>query len=161
MPNISVRLEGDDELLRIAKELKSLKPLKLGLKRGGSFLKGRVAKYPPQRRRPIQFASDTQRRHFFYLMRTKQIEVPYRRGISPGSERHGQSWTIKVERGGLKVVVGSDTSYGPLLQDPDEQTEYHKEGGWKDVGQVAKDAEDDINRIIKQTHDRVIHGGRF
>lgn len=160
MPDVKCWMEGQKEILAIAKEIQSLKPLKLGLKHGAAFLKGRIAKYPPVSRRTKNFVSDRQRRHFFYLMRTKKIEVPYRRGISPGSERHGQSWTIKESRGGLRQTIGSDTSYGPLLQDADEQSQFHRSGGWKTIQTVAEKSADDVNKRIKATHDRALAGGK-
>ena len=156
MPEVSIDIKGEHEIIKLAREIQTLRPVKSGLRAGASFLKGKIARYPMVRRRTMNFVSDQQRRHFFWLMNTGRIEVPYRRGISEGSERHGQSWTVQERRGGLTQVIGSDTSYGPLLQSRDQQTEFHREGGWETVEDLAEEHAEEVNRRLKVAMDRAL-----
>jgi hypothetical protein len=64
------------------------------------------------------------------------------------SEKHSKSWTGKSGAGGLRWTIGSDTTYGPFLQDEKKQTLYHKQTGWKTTDDVTED----------ETRDRALEG---
>lgn len=153
---LNVELKGVKEVEEVLEEAGSLRPFKSGLKAGAFYLKGKFAVYPPVNRRSQPFVSDKQRRGFFYHLKQGNIEVPYRRGMSPGSEKHGQSWTVQDRQGGLQQVIGSDTSYGPLLQDQGRQTGYHKAGGWKTVQETVKVELKNVIAIINKAIDQAI-----
>jgi hypothetical protein len=74
----------------------------------------RIAQYPPVRRRKVTFVSDKQRRAFFARLRSGEIEVPYRRGTSPGSQTLGRRWHIRPS-GQINHVLTNDASYAPLV----------------------------------------------
>lgn len=155
--SMRIQIEGLDRAVEAAKALGSVRPIVAGLRVTAQFIKGKLAKYPEQpERRSIPFASDRQRRHFFYLLRRGDIEVPYRRGISPGTERHGQSWTIRERARGLVQVIGSDTSYGPLLQDVEEQTAFHRQTGWRTIQDIVDEHSRAASQRFIQAHDAVI-----
>ena len=156
MPD-GIRIEGLPELQKIMQKLGTLQPVKTGLKSAALHVKGRIAKYPPVSRRPQPFVSDLQRRGFFAKLKSGEIDVPYKRGISSKSERLGQSWTVEPRNAGLTQIVGSDTSYGPLVQG-ERQTGYHKGTGWKTTNTVIEQEKDEAIRIVKEVVDTALEG---
>ena len=160
MPEAGIRIEGLTSLRKIMEEVGSLKPVKIGMASGAIHLKGKIAKPPPVSRRPQPFVSDKQRRGFFAKLRSGEIEVPYRRGISPGSERLGQRWTVQAKDGGLTWVVGSNASYGELVQARRMQTFYHKVTGWKTIEDVTEQEKNTVARGVKREIDRALARAR-
>ncbi len=142
-----ITIQGLNALQRKLSQAQFERAVSTGLKTAAVELKGRLAEYPPRIPGAVDFVSDRQRRYFFYALRAGIIEVPYRRGTSPGSERFGQSWTVK-SRDWHTVVVGNDTSYGPYLMDPDEQSFFHFEGNWKTTDQVIDKHGDDVREAF-------------
>ena len=154
------RIVGDKALRRKLSKLSNPRELAPTLGRLALDLKDEIAKYPSgNQHRPQPFKTAKSRRFFFWALRQGIIEVPYRRGQSPGSEDHGQSWTVKGLKGGLQQVIGNDTSYGPLLQHPNKQASYHKQTGWKDTDEVAKEQEKEILKGIQRKIDSILARG--
>ena len=152
-------IKGDAELRRKLAKLKDFSNLVPGLEAAAGHVKGKISKYPSgNQHRPQPFKTEKSRRFFFWALRNGLIEVPYRRGQSPGSEDHGQSWTIKGMKAGLQQLIGSDTSYGPLLQAPGQQTSYHKETGWKTTDEVAQEEEEKVLDFVKRQVDKILAG---
>ena len=160
MPEAGIKIEGLPSLQKIMRDVGSLRPVVVGMKAGAIHLKGKIAKPPPVSRRPQPFVSDKQRRGFFYKLRKGDIEVPYRRGISPGSERLGQRWTVQAKDGGLTQVVGSNASYGELVQARRMQTFYHKVTGWKTIEDVTEQEKNTVARGVKHEIDRALARAR-
>lgn len=122
-------------------------------------VKGAISKYPDgNQHRPQPFKSARQRAYFFWALKEGLIEVPYRRGQSPGSEDLGQSWTVKGMKGGLQQIIGNDTSYGQLVQGPDTQTAYHAETGWKTTDEVIEEKAEKALREIQKRVDQLLAG---
>lgn len=148
----TIRIEGLDKLIGKLDRIGKLDVVKAGIKAGALHIKGKIAKYPPRRRIKIQqiggWASDKQRRAFFAKLRSGEIQVPYKRGVSPGSETLGRKWTIQARDGGLSAVVGNNVSYGPFVQDRDRQSRMHKMIGWKTTQDVADEEGPKIRDII-------------
>ena len=113
-----------------------------------------VRRYPPPSRGPMKWKSAKQRRWFFAALRRGEIEVPYRRGQSPGSERLGASWTKPVARkvgaGLIQAIVGTNVSYARYVQDSGFQAAIHK-GNWQTVQDVARRQAQPIKRFIEQS----------
>ena len=159
MADVGIHIEGLPELQKIMQKVGSLQPVKTGLVAAAKHLKSRIEKYPPVSRRPMaQFWTDKQRRGFFYYLKRGKIEVPYLRGVSDKSEVHSKSWTIQASNGGLTQTVGSDTSYGPLVQDINKQTRYHRETGWKTIQEVKERTTREVNSIVKEVIDAALEG---
>ena len=152
----NIQIEGLDKAIRKCNAIGSLDIVKAGLKAAGVHVKGKLAQYPPRKYLPQPFKTDKQRRFFFAALRDGRIEVPYRRGQSPGSEDLGQKWTVKDRKGGLQVVVGNNVSYGPYVQDPASQSGYMKAVGWKDTDQVAQEETAKVNEILAKEIDRAL-----
>lgn len=149
-------IKGDKELMAKLAKLKDWSALSPTLTAMGVHIKGRISAYPMgNQHRPQPFVSEKQRKYFFWALREGLIEVPYRRGQSPGSEDLAQSWWTKSE-GALKVLVGNDTSYGPLVQGPGTQTAYHQATGWKTTDDVVEEESEFVLNEIKKKVDQIL-----
>lgn len=113
--------------------------MRAAISAGALHVKGKIASYPPRRYGTQPFKSPRQAMGFFKRLHAGAIEVPYRRGQSPGSETLGRKWTIRDRDDGLTAVVGNNASYGPYVQDRDEQSLYHQKSGWVTVQDVRED----------------------
>lgn len=128
----TIHLEGMDELLNKLDSLAKMKRVQGAVKQAGVFLQGKLAEYPTVSRRPNPMIklNDKARRGFFYHLKHGDIEVPYRRGMSPGSQKLGQSWSVRTENSGFRAIIGTSVSYAKLVQDSAHQTSYHRGTGW-------------------------------
>jgi len=139
----SVRVEGAAELIARLKSLEQMRNVKNAIIEASYDLKDKIATYPPRSSRPnwmLKGNSERARRMragFFAKLRSGEIEVPYRRGASPGSERLGARWAVSTENSGWRGVVGNNASYARLVQDSEKQTGYHRGTGWITTNQVV------------------------
>ena len=157
MTGASIKIEGLDKAIRKLERLGTMKPVERGLKVAAVDLKGKVAVYPPQKRMPQPFKTAKQRRYFFWALGEGKIEVPYHRGISPGSEALGRKSTWQVGRvKRLSITVGADVSYGPYVMDRHRQSRYMKAKGWHTIQDVAEDNKGRVAKIIKQSIDKAL-----
>ena len=122
-----------------------------GLKAAGLYVKGVASIYPPVRRRKVDTSLWTvrQRGYFFAALKEGKIEVPYRRGSSPGSQRLGARWAVderRIAQG--RVTVGNNSSYAALVYSKSGQSGYHK-GNWKTIDAIAKKAGPEARRIVR------------
>jgi len=119
-----------------------------------------LRKYPARRYgAKADFVSAKQARAFFVKMSTGEIEVPYRRGQSPGSERLGASWTMATvvsPSQGIRGVLGTRVSYAKYVQDEDWQTAMHKTTGWPTIQGVVRDKADDIVAFFGRMIDQIL-----
>ena len=157
---MATKIIGDVELRRKLAQLKDLKSIVPALTAAADHVKGKIAQYPPDANahRPQPFKTAKSRAFFFWALSKGMIEVPYRRGQSPGSQDHGQKWSVYSNKSGLKQIIGNNTSYGPLLQDPNQQTDYHKKTGWKDTDTVVDEEEETVLKMLKQAVDKILAG---
>ena len=158
-----IKIEGLPELKRIFKEVGSLRPVIKGLGKGAVHLKGKIAVYPKHTPRPVAHLwTDKQRRGFFYYLNKGDIEVPYRRGQSSGSENLADKWTVRSFLGGLEWRVGNNVSYGPLVQGSGPmqpfQSQYHFETGWQTTDEVVEEETRKVNQIVKMEVDAALEG---
>ena len=145
---MEIHFRGFEELERKLGRVAAGEWITAGLLAAGIYIKGKIAKYPPSRHAPQPFVSDKQRRGFFAKLAEGLIEVPYRRGQSPGSERLGQSWTAQARDQGRTVVIGNDASYGRLVQDKDVQTGYHRVTGWPTAQDVVEREKREVTEAL-------------
>jgi hypothetical protein len=148
----TIRIEGLDQLIRRIDSLAKLNKTKAAIRAAAVMLQGKIKQYPPVSRRPNPLikTNDRVRRGFFYHLKHGNIEVPYRRGASPGSQKLGQSWTTRTENSGFRAIIGTGVSYARLVQDSANQTAYHKGTGWITTRDVTQRYGDDAIRQIKQ-----------
>jgi hypothetical protein len=166
MADEMIRIEGLQELIKLVTDLEQLKPIKASLKAAGLYLKGRVAVYPAQTRPTREsvygssFKTEKQRRFFFAALKKGEIDVPYRRGASSGSETFGRRWTVGTTNNGLRVMVGNNASYGPLLMDEEKQSLYARAVGWRTVQAIMKEERDKVTEIVADGLQRAIRGAQ-
>jgi len=144
-----IRIEGLPPLQKILKEVGSLRPVKRGLGKGAVHLKGKIAKYPTQLS-PVN-------PKWRYDRGIGSVYVPTGR-VYRTSETHGRKWTVRAGAGGLEWTIGNNTSYGPFLQDKDDQTRRHKVAGWQTTEDVIDQEVHTVNRKVKEEVDRALEG---
>jgi len=135
--------------------LQTLKPLQNAVRAAAVHLRGAIAQYPPRKRvtrrqaygRP--FETPKQRRFFFWALRAGVIQVPYRRGQSPGSEDLGNRWAVKKAAGGLAYIVGNNASYVRWVQDSTRQARMMRIIGWKTAQDVVKEEAPTVAKMVK------------
>jgi hypothetical protein len=159
----AIRIEGLESLMGKIDTLQKLRMVAAGIKAAALHIKGKMATYPPVKRLTrasvygSAFQTDKQRRYFFYALKAGLIEVPYRRGTSPGSRTLGRRWTIETSHNGLTATVGNNTPYGTLVQAKDKQSLYHQAVGWqtdedvieKERGAVVQFVQTEVQRAIR------------
>lgn len=139
---MSIHIEGMAELLEKIDDLSKLRKTKAAIKQAAVYLKGEVSRYPKRSSRPNPLLrgdsakAQRMRAGFFAKLRSGEIEVPYRRGLSPGSEKLGQSWNVRTEKQGFRAIIGTNASYAELVQSSAKQTSYHRHTGWITTKQV-------------------------
>lgn len=154
----TLRIEGLDALLAKVDTLAKLEMVGGALLAGGAHISGAMQVYPPATR-PTRasvygqaFQSDRQRRFFFAAMRKGLIQVPYRRGQSPGSRNMKQGWTVAASNNGLTVEIGNIAPYGPLVQGAGTQSRYMAAVGWR-TEQAVLDRE--APAVVELLHDAI------
>jgi len=151
-----ISIDGIGDVLKRLDNLQQLKRVKAAVRESAVFLRGKLAKYPRvSRRRNLALYGNTDRARrmragFFWHLKNGDIDVPYYRGKSRGSEKLGQSWTIEQPAGTLKAIVGTNVSYAPLVQDRDEQSTYHRQTGWVTAQGVVNLYGAEVTRRIEQ-----------
>lgn len=136
----TIRIEGVDALMNRISSIQDLRKTKNAIGEAATYLMGKVKEQPPVSRRPNPLIKldPRVRRGFFYHLKKGDIEVPYRRGRSPGSKKLSQSWNIRTNNLGLRATIGTSVSYARLVQDSANQTSYHRGTGWITTKQVAQ-----------------------
>ena len=153
---VTIRLDGAAALIAKFTRLAQFREAARALNAAALHVKGKIAQYPAESHRPQPFVSDKQRRGLFAKLRKGEIEVPYRRGASPGSQSLGRKWTIASSNNGLTVTVGNNVSYGPLVQG-EKQTGYHATTGWRTVEQVMDAERETVVEYVSQELQRIVN----
>ena len=126
----------------------------IAMKGASDIIRADLRTYPPKSNKKMVWASDKQRRGFFAKLKAGEIEVPYRRGQSPGSEKLGSSWKRKLTREpNMSLEIGTRVSYAPYVMDKDQQAAYHK-GNWPTVQGIVDKRANDVKRFIVKALER-------
>jgi len=155
--NIKLELRDVDHLGLKLKRLINLQAYRHGMQAAAEHVKGQVATYPRVRRGPQPFKTDKQRRGFFAKLKAGVIDVPYRRGISPSSQRLDTKWFVFM-LSDLRASIVNSATYATLVHDRRHQSRYHQETGWKTAQDVAEDPAvlSAVERILQKTVDEFI-----
>ena len=118
----------------------------------GELVRDEIATYPGPVFRPIEWASEKQRRFYFAMRRKENLGMEYTRISDPMSQRLKESWTTD-QVGAHDALVTSRTTYAYWVQSAEGQQPFHKNTNWitderavqnvedsGDIGQVAGDA---------------------
>ena len=150
-----------DHLLAAMARLMQPDIFKAVMEAGGLMLAGKFKKYPAANRLTrtavygAPFSSERQRRWFFAALRDGSLIVPYYRGQNPKSENFQQSWVVEV-KSETQAVVGSQTSYGPLVMGTEKQTLYAKEVGWRTIDVIVNESGNDVQQAMQGALDKVV-----
>lgn len=161
----TIRIEGADELIKRIDSIYAMRRVKAAIRQAAVFLEGKVKEYPAESHRPnpmLRGNSAKARRMragFFARLNKGKIEVPYRRGQSPGSEKLGQSWTTRTENSGFRAIVGTGVSYARLVQDSAKQASYHRQTGWLTTRQAEMLYGKQAINIVEQAIQREVNNG--
>ena len=150
MSDIEINSTGIPELTARLREAGQPERIFAAIKAGALHLVNSLREYPQQPHRPQPFVSDKQRRGFFARLRRGEIEVPYRRGQSPGSESLKHRWTSEAILGGYGQQIGNNASYARLVQDRDKQTKYHQQTGWPTYQDVQEREGDNVIKLVER-----------
>ena len=109
MPDAYIEIKGLEKLSTGLALLGKMEDVKDAIQVGATHIKGKVAKYPPQKHVSIAsiggWKSIKQMKWFFAALSKGEIDVPYRRGQSATSEDLGQRWTIRERNKGFREEV--------------------------------------------------------
>ena len=153
--NIKIELNDVDHLGPKLKRFINLQAYRHGMTAAAEHVKGQIQTYPRVRRGPQPFKTDKQRRGFFAKLKAGVIDVPYRRGISPGSQRLDTKWFVSM-LSDLRASIVNTASYARLVHDRTQQSRYHQETGWKTAQEVAEDPA--VLSAIERIMQKVIDG---
>ena len=157
----TIHIKGLEGLQKKIKTIEQMNGVKAAIQAASLHVKGKIAKYPPRKKVTIQqaggWASDKQRRYFFWALREGKIEVPYRRGQSPGSKDLGQKWTISTRDNGMTGIVGNNVSYGPYVQSGKQQSSMMGLIGWKTTDTVVQEESDEVMDILGKAIRKVLN----
>jgi hypothetical protein len=149
--SVQIDLQGLEPLLRKLARLKGNEAVKGVMTAAASDLKSWVAEYPPAG------ASEGDRwyeRGYGPRWRRKDGSVGGRRT----SQTLGRRWTIEVMDQGMAARIGNNVTYGPYVQDEEQQNRVHKARGWRTVQGAVKEKGPEIVRKIKAAIDRLLRG---
>jgi len=134
---ISIRVEGAEELVAKLTKLEQMARVKAVIMNQARFIQGKLRDYPTKATmsNPLIKSNDKVRRGFFYHLKHGNISVPYKRG-GAGSEKLGSRWTVEARNTGWTAVVGNNASYAQLVQGSG-QTMQHAASGWLTVERAA------------------------
>lgn len=147
---VELRIEGLDNLLRDLSI--PLGPVLSDITFAvGELVRSEMAVYPGASHSPVKWASAKSRRYYFWLRRSRGLDLKYTRNSDPMSQRLGASWTV-AHLGQTDAVVSNKASYGPFVQAAAFQTAQHAATGWitdeKGVANVKRSG--DIERVAEQ-----------
>ena len=148
----SIEIEGLKELMQQLDPKRMDRFANTAMHGAANIVRAEVKKYPNEGPRPGDwpgFKSEKQRRYFFWALRQGKIEVPYRRGQSPGSEKLGSSWTQRIKKiqHGWEAIIGTRVSYARYVMDKTMQAEIHK-GRWNTVQDIAEQQAKNVQQFF-------------
>lgn len=153
--NGSLELSGSDPLIAKLNALGRMSFANALLMAGGFYLARKFATYPP-RKRPTRksvygtsFKTEKQRKYFFAALHKGEIDVPYRRGISPGSETLGRRWTV-YSKSQFVVAVGNNASYARKVQSLQNQALYMAAVGWVPAETTLERERGNVLRVMER-----------
>ena len=95
----------------------------------GELVRSEMAVYPGAAHSPVIWASEKSRRYYFWLRRSKGLDLKYSRNSDPMSQRIGPSWTV-AHLGQTDAIASTSATYGPFVQSAEFQTAQHAATGW-------------------------------
>lgn len=141
---------GADRTLRDTAAGKHIGP---ALEHGARLFVEIVQVYPPEHHESrkavygVTFFTLKQQRFFFWALKNGIIEVPYRRGLSPGTQDMKNKWQVRVA-GQFTYIAENAATYSSLVMGR-KQTLYHKRGDWKTTDFHWKQRGGDVQTAVR------------
>ena len=112
----------------------------------GLEIENELKRYPKSPSYPLKWASERQRRWYFWHRRKEGLPIGYTRTSDPMSQKLGHKWTTKPQSWG--AIVGNPVTYAPYVQSHEYQQPMHEATGWI----TDKEAADEImrSRVVEQ-----------
>ena len=140
MADFEIEVHGIKELAQKLSVDEFKKAINTSLLRGAGTVVSIVARYPPIRTRKQKFKTLKSQGWFFANLRAGNIRVPYAR-----TDNLGRKWTQRSIRWN-EVEVGNNTPYARVVQEREDQSNYHK-GNWRTTDDIA---EQDKGAVVQQ-----------
>jgi hypothetical protein len=140
---ITINVTGSEAIRKKLEGMSGLTFLHPALLLGAEHIKAKMRYYPPitEGNTPREFntirATGGGYRNTWY-QRTLGMWTVYKDGstsVNRTSEDLRGRWTINEETA-LRIIIGNDTSYGPLVQDRAQQAWFHQAHGWQTAQDV-------------------------
>lgn len=157
-----ITIEGADVLLARLTTLAQLKGVGVVIKAAALHLKGKLDQAADstqgQSHHAQPFKSEKSRRYFFWALKQGKIEVPYRRGMSPNSEKMSHGWSIITSNNGLTATIRNGASYGSLVMGDGKQAQYHRITGWKTDAQIVEENSAEVSALVMTYLEKIVGG---
>ena len=117
----------------------------------GELVRSEIAVDPGPSHQRVIWASERQRRYYFWMRREAGLSPGYSRGNDDMSQSLRNSWTIS-HHGSTDAIVDNKASYGPWVQNEIYQTAQHKATGWITDEKAVKNVEKsgDVEHVAKK-----------
>ena len=149
MTTVTIQIEGLDEVVNKLNTIEQFQGLETVMLAVGTHVKGKIDKYPQstEANEPRSFVSGGKNSWYERGYGPRWARSDGGIGGRKTSETLGRKWTVNASH--AQVVIGNNVSYGPFVQDEEEQASFHKRRGWKTVQQVAKEEEPTVRAFIE------------
>jgi len=159
---VSLEITGVEKLVKALDPRKAQRVMMATMINAADIVRREFKEYPPrpteaEGRAAFARMSDKARRYFFWALKHGQIEVPYRRGQSPGSQKLGASWTRKVRRfsRGIEGVIETNVTYAPWVMKRGQQAPIH-EGRWATIEDRMEKVQGKVVRLFEAALRRAV-----
>jgi hypothetical protein len=140
---LSIQVEGLDKLMKKINAVEGGKYVTHALTAGGERVKNKAGKYPPAGDWNNPSARNWYERGFGSHWRTKDGAI-HGAKTSKNLKDH---WYVKPDQ--YTVTVGNPVPYAIYVHGDNKQPKFHKDHGWKKLGETAKQQADEILKDMK------------
>jgi len=156
MTKLTLRFKGLDEFNRKLEQMPGAINRGLASTIAGAveMLRGGLAKYPraTDANRPRKWSAGGDNRWYERGYGSKWVVKSGEVRGRATSQTLGRSWTTQVKTltNGIVGVVGTRASYARVVQDRDQQADYHAARGWPTAQGVLEEKTPKIRRLFEQ-----------
>jgi len=125
---VELRIEGLDRLIiKLDRDVRPI--LQAGALAIGEIVRNEIATYPGPAHSPVIWASDKQRKFYFWMRRKQGLTKGYTRLFDKMSQKLGPSWTVEPHEE-TNARVGTRATYAKFVQSSAFQQPQHTASGW-------------------------------
>jgi len=155
MATTQIDIEGLGELRTTLEQLGRLDVIEYNLLAAGQMVEGKMKIYPP----PSIANSPSNPTGYWYERGygSRWWRADGTMGGRKTSERLKEQWTVEP-LGRTAVQVGNKVTYGPFVQDAQNQQWFHRMRGWQTIQTVAEQEKDRITNFLRTQIERWLAG---